>query len=138
MSDKRYAVIRMDTLLFTLGGFAEPPTHKRDLWLAKLKRMWAAGAKSSEIAEALGTTRGNILAHIHKYGWARNKRLVFTSPEREAQNAIIADLWMAGNSMNAIGSKLGIKPFTVWKRIRGMGLPSHGWRSNSWIRRRVA
>ena len=134
MNDKRYAVIRLDTLLFTLGGFAEPEPTARELRTARFKKLWLAGVPGREIAAELGMGAPNVYTRAYKLGLPRRLRIAPWAT-REAQNAIIADLWMAGHlSAQQIGRRVGLSAPTVWWRARQqMGLPARrGWR---WHRR---
>ena len=138
MSD-HFDIIRPDTLLFVLGAFAEPEPSPRERWVERLTKLRQLPLTDREIAERLGN---GLRAHrctanlVRQWAVALHlprKMKIFSFAERQAQNAIIADLWVAGYSAIKIGRRLDLAPQTVWQRVEHMKLPKHG-RGCNWRR----
>jgi hypothetical protein len=68
MSARRFDIIRPDTLLFVLGGFAEPEPTARDRWLETVRCLRLAGVTNREIGDRLGVTAEDISHYAMKLG----------------------------------------------------------------------
>ena len=63
-----YRKIRLDALLWALGGFAEPAPKPIDLRDRRFAELWRSGRPISEIGAALGMSVTNVATRRHLLG----------------------------------------------------------------------
>lgn len=67
-SPDRFDVMRPDTLLFILGGFAEPQPTWRDERRSRLARLRQLGVSNAEIGDCLGVKACSVATYARKLG----------------------------------------------------------------------
>lgn len=80
MPRNTYAKVRLDTLLFALGGFAECEPTRAEKRNAKIARLWSMGLPGQTIADQCGLSRVTIYFYAHALQLPARRRC----PRREA------------------------------------------------------
>lgn len=80
MPRNTYAKVRLDTLLFALGGFAECEPTRVEKRNARMVRLWSKGLTGQEIADQLGVARVTVYFYAHALQLPARRRC----PRREA------------------------------------------------------
>jgi hypothetical protein len=88
---------------------------------AAIKKMWLAGVKRRDIAEAVGCSEVNVHTIVDELGLPRRKpgprcRLV-------ADDEYFRELWRSGLSLQKIADKLGVADETVRRAALAYDLP---------------
>ncbi|WP_071330901.1 GcrA family cell cycle regulator [Streptomyces sampsonii] len=90
-----------------------------------LRREWAAGTSSEDIARLLGVARSAVSNRVRRLGLpSRRPRVSGTLAPGVSPEEILRREWAAGTSTEDIARLLGAAKSTVSNRVRRVGLPS--------------
>ncbi|MER7069295.1 GcrA family cell cycle regulator [Streptomyces albidoflavus] len=90
-----------------------------------LRREWAAGTSTEDIARLLGVARSTVSNRVRRLGLpSRRPRVSETLAPGVSPEEILRREWAAGTSTEDIARLLGVAKSTVSNRVRRLGLPS--------------
>jgi hypothetical protein len=114
--------LRLDALLARLEAFAEPEPTAREQLIERVRNLRARGMTIKEIGSYLGKDYRGVGVIVYNLALPSFPRMLSLA-EREAQDAVIRDLYLSGMTGRDIGLRVGLRVQAVFERVWKMNLP---------------